>query len=121
MASTLTTKMTDLMLNWGYSQVPDHTREALENYLIRGYPPGSFLKAVLCNDLVGATGRADATNLQHLKSIVTWIVNNVPINAWQSEERVYNWCIDKDGQRTAYATPIEQQYMWNKLKEPANG
>jgi len=98
-----------------------HTRRALEDYLLRGYEPGSFLTSVLSNNFVGAVTRADSENGKHLKEIAIWIVNNIPVGSWGNEERVYNWCKDKDGARTEYATSIEQIYMWNKLKEPTNG
>ena len=113
--------MSPSMFDWRYSGVPVHTQEALENYFLRGYEPGSFLMALLQNDLVGAVCRADSENGKCLKNIVVWVLNYAPSDSHGNKERVYNWLSDKDGVRTTYATLVEQKYMWNKLKEPVNG
>jgi hypothetical protein len=36
---------------------------SLRNWVLKGIPPGGFLTAVLCNDLVGAYAKADSENL----------------------------------------------------------
>lgn len=64
---------------------------ALERYLNNGIMPGSFLTAVLENNLCEAFGRADSGNSANLKNIVGYIYNNFPSNAWGSRERVDNY------------------------------
>jgi hypothetical protein len=61
---------------------------SLERYLNHGIPCGSFLMAVLENNLMDAFGRADIGNTANMKNIVGYIYNHVPSNAWGSKERV---------------------------------
>lgn len=80
-------------LDWaGYeNRIPDHTKGALERYVIRGIGPGGFLTAVLSNDLKGACTRADIENRDALFSIVSWLMNYAPSGCWGSKERVSDW------------------------------
>lgn len=66
----------------GYEAVPQHTIEALERYVFHGLEPGSFLMAVLCNDLAGAVGRADPWNRRAIPEIVEFVYNRLPGNSW---------------------------------------
>ena len=61
---------------------------ALERYLNNGIMPGSFMTAVLENNLVDAIGRADEDNAANLKNIVGYIYNHLPSNSWGSREKV---------------------------------
>jgi hypothetical protein len=80
------------MFVWFDSNVPEHTRKALEDYFIHGYQPGSFLTSVLANDLLTASCRADAQNKQCLGYIAEWIVHNSPVGSYGSYDAVYSWC-----------------------------
>lgn len=71
--------------------LPEHMRGAMKLYLENGIEPGSFLTAVLRNDLKEAVGRADHINLQYLTNIVSYCYNEIPSTAWGSPERVTNW------------------------------
>ena len=102
-------------LDYSYHNVPEHTREALENYLFRGWQPGSFLTYVLQNNLAGACGSCDHVNREALVDIVKFIEHRVPSGAWGSREAVRNWLDDVDHIRTQYAKRIEQQVMWETL------
>ena len=98
----------------------DYTLPAMENYLMHGFHPGSFLMAVLKNDLAAAVGRADTTNFANLGNIVKWMVYNVPEAARGNCQRVHDWLMDKDGIRTAYATECEKAFAWHLLQnQPA--
>ena len=61
-----------------YAAIPELTQAAILRYVLQNIKPGSFLTAVLCNDLYNATGRADATNLVALPLIVRWFANKYP-------------------------------------------
>lgn len=74
----------------GYS-IPPHTREALTNYIVNGWEPGSFLTAVLTNDLFGAVGRADYENRLALMEICRWIYCEAPSNCWGDREVMQNY------------------------------
>lgn len=64
---------------------------ALERYLNHGIMPGSFLTAVLENNLMEAFGRADIDNSYNLKNIVGYIYNHLPSNSWGSAVRVKDY------------------------------
>lgn len=71
--------------------LPDHMKKGMKNYLEHGIEPGSFMTAVLCNDLKGAIARADSTNLAALPNIVSYCYNNIPSTAWGSPEKMEAW------------------------------
>jgi hypothetical protein len=67
-----------------YESIPEHTQGALRRYVENGLEPGGFLTAVLCNDLMGAIGRADWRNAAALKEIAQFVYNEIPGNCWGS-------------------------------------
>ena len=79
------------MLDFEDYRVPAHTQEALGDYIERGIPVGGFLHSVLCNDLFGAVGRADASNLPAIREIVNWIYNCAPQDCWGNEAKYLRW------------------------------
>jgi len=64
---------------------------ALDRYANHGIPTGSFLRAVLANDLFGAMGRADINSSTYLHDTVKLIYNQFPSNIWGSYEIVDNY------------------------------
>lgn len=64
---------------------------ALERYLNHGIMPGSFLTAVLQNNLAEACGRADSSNSSNISNIVGYIYNHLPSNSWGSAEKVQEY------------------------------
>ena len=72
-------------------QIPQHTKEALDRYAKEGIPTGGFLRAVLTNDLFGATSKADIENRIKLFDICSYIYNNLPSSCWGSQEKVEEW------------------------------
>ncbi len=78
-------------MNDSHSYVPEHTRDTLVNYIEKGVPIGSFVYAILTNNLSEAFGRADHINSQHIKTIVSWIYNFAPSTCWGSPEKVEAW------------------------------
>ena len=71
--------------------IPVHMVEALERYIQKRIKPGSFLTAVLSNDLFGACGRADSDNAQILPAYAAYLYNEAPAACWGSVEKVQNW------------------------------
>ena len=61
-----------------YEIIPETTQAGIMRYVEHGVKPGSFLTAVLSNDLYNATGRADQQNLAALPTIVRWFANHCP-------------------------------------------
>lgn len=74
-----------------YNLIPSSTIASLYNYVHKGLPPGSFVKAVLTNDLTRAVSYADLNNQAALVQIVKFCYNNIPMDCWGSEEEVQNW------------------------------
>lgn len=98
--------------------IPAHTKEALDNYFLRGYEPGGFLMSVLTNNLYGAVNSADTANRHAIYEIVKWLTNDpiVPIHSWGTKDHVSNWLDDIGGIRTKFVEKIEKEYIWETLK-----
>lgn len=80
----------DKMSEYG---IPGYMQDGLIQYFENRIPPGSFLTAVLENDLMGALGKADDTNRFALHAYGTWLFNQAPgrPNGWGSPEAVRVW------------------------------
>jgi hypothetical protein len=96
------------MMGSGY--VPEHTHEALMNYFNHCYEPGSFLMAVLRNDLMAASMRADHVNREHLASIAAWVCHNAPYGSWGSEEAIRGW-LRKNEHQQAYEKKLVMKIL----------
>ena len=69
----------------------EEIKASLDRYVNDKIPTGSFLEAVLSNNLVEAVGRADSNNIQRIPEIVKYIYNNLPSNCWGDSETVTKW------------------------------
>ena len=74
-----------------YDMLPAHMREGMKLWVERGISPGSFLMAVLRNDLMGALGKADSINADHLKDYGMFLYNEVPTGCFGSAEKCEAW------------------------------
>ena len=82
------------MLNYDKAReygIPDYMIDGLQRYIDHGIQPGSFLSAVLSNDLREAVGRADDTNIHCLPAYIRWLYNEAPAMCWGSPEAVDSW------------------------------
>lgn len=79
--------------------IPAQTKQSLQDYIERGTPVGSFLHAVLSNDLAGAVFKADKANKAWLTEIVGWVAYHAPEASWGSEAKVIRW-IQEHPERT---------------------
>lgn len=82
--------------------LPPYMRDSLENYLEQGIHPGSFLQAVLENNLTEAFGRADMENGLLMKWWAQLMYSYVPAIARGSANNVNEW-INHHGFRGLYA------------------
>jgi len=73
----------------------------MRRYLEEGVPPGSFLSAVLANNLVQAFARADETNRAAMFRFAMFLHNEAPLDAWGSEQAVRDWVQSKWEERVA--------------------
>ena len=71
--------------------IPVHMAGALYRYVEHGIRGGSFLDAILCNNLSEAMGRADAENSRCLKEWAMVMVWGVPRSCQGSLEIVKEW------------------------------
>ena len=74
-----------------YPEVPEHTQAALRRYVEQGLMPGSFLLAVLTNNLIAAVTHADSDNRRCLFEICRFVFNNLPSDCWGTADKVYEW------------------------------
>ena len=66
-------------------------KDSIDRYVEHGCPTGSFLEAVLKNNLKEAFGRADHEAMDNLRHIVAYCYNEIPAPCWGSEEKVNEW------------------------------
>lgn len=74
-----------------FKKIPPHMLEGLKRYTEHHLEPGSFLCAVISNDLVGAVNWADVDNIQILHVYVMWLIKNAPDESWGSREKLHRW------------------------------
>lgn len=88
-----------------WSLVPTHMHDGMKLYFDRGVEPGSFMTAVLCNDLKESFGRADDINRERLFDIVRFLWMHAPAPCWGSPDEVRAWIEQGglDGYSTAAA------------------
>jgi hypothetical protein len=98
--------------DYNYPNVPSHTAEALANYWIRGWEPGSFLMSMLMGDLFTAAARADHWNKDALGHIAQMIIDVGPNGSWGSEYAVRSWLAKGDAFQR-----YEKQRMMDYLKK----
>jgi len=73
--------------------IPTRMQAALARYMWHGEVPGSFLEAVLRNDLTRAVGSADNENIHLLRDYSMILCNCLPgrPNVWGSQQAIMEW------------------------------
>lgn len=74
-----------------YECLPEHMREVARRYVEDGIEPGSFLSAVLGNNLTLSFILADERNRKRMADFVTWLLHRCPRGAWGDAEKVKHW------------------------------
>lgn len=74
-----------------YDLCPEHSRNSLQRYIENGKDPGSFLLAVLSNDLFAAMGFADDINRYQIFDICKFLYNEAPGQSWGNGGLVTKW------------------------------
>jgi len=72
-------------------RIPEYMIGGLYRYIVHHIEPGSFLRAVISNDLFDALGRADSTNSNLLKNYAQFLYNEAPSSCWGSRETYDGW------------------------------
>lgn len=98
-----------------YAVIPERMQAALRRYVLEGLQPGSFLTAVICNDLRNAVFQADDDNYPLLKLYLQWLYNVAPAPCWGSYDKMQNWMRER-GQERALAA-AESGLLENHQRE----
>ena len=83
------------------TMIPRDTKSGIDRYVDHGVPTGSFLRAVLSNDLFEAIIKADSDNQLALAAICRYVYDYTPNTCHGSPEAVANWI------KFHRATPVE--------------
>jgi hypothetical protein len=75
--------------------LPDYMHDGLVNYIVHHVSAGSFMMALLSNDLKGAFSRADLVNSMRMRDWVMFLYNEAPLECWGSEDRVTQWLSER--------------------------
>jgi len=81
------------------NNLPDYMVEGLIRYIEDGILPGSFLHAILRNDLQDACACADNTNRCLIWEYVNVLWNYSPSDCWGSPEKVQRWVEAREHER----------------------
>ena len=71
--------------------IPEHMWGAITLWIEKGIPPGSFLTAVLKNDLMEAFQRADDTNTAFMRNWCAFLYSHAPSACKGSPEAFRAW------------------------------
>jgi hypothetical protein len=82
--------------------VPEQLHEGLTEYVAARRPVGSFLTAVLSNDLVAACTRADELCAPSIHRVVGFLINYVTAECWGSTARVTAWLANSEPPRPVF-------------------
>ena len=74
-----------------YDRAPASVVASIDRFVEHRIAPGSFVRAVLSNDLAGAFGTADESSLRGLRDIMLYIHWEVPARCHGSESKVQKW------------------------------
>ena len=71
--------------------IPERMMPGIERYVQDRVMPGSFLQAVISNDLRLACANADEENLRNLPAYIAYFYNETPSGCWGSQEKMFYW------------------------------
>lgn len=74
-----------------YELLPIHMRESVYEYINMGRPAGSFLQAVIANNLKEAYQNADNINIHVIGGYVNFFYNHAPLDCWGSADQYMAW------------------------------
>jgi hypothetical protein len=83
--------MNDHFYTFREHYIPERMAYGIKLYVEHHVKPGSFLSAVICNDLTEAVGQADDENLRNIPAYVAYFYNEAPRGCWGSPERFTEW------------------------------
>ena len=72
-------------------EIPERMRESLRLYVEDRIKPGSFLTAVIVNNLEEAVAFADGENMPNIPAYVNFFYNHTPSSCWGSPVKMKKW------------------------------
>lgn len=75
--------------------ISDNMLDAIKRYIEHGIEPGSFLTAIITNNLNSAVAYADDENIKNIPAFVSYFYNHAPSNCWGSIDNMDGWMIKK--------------------------
>ncbi|NDD53226.1 hypothetical protein EBZ39_05025 [bacterium] len=79
-----------------YSLIPERMQDAIKRYVIDRVKPGSFLTAVITNNLRRAFDYADDENVKLIGLYVQWFTDFPPALCWGDEQSMNKWLRERD-------------------------
>lgn len=79
------------MRNPEYTKLPEHMISGARLWIEEGIATGSFMLAVLENNLKESFIRADSINRARLQDIVAFFYQEAPAACWGSKEAIKEW------------------------------
>ena len=103
-----------------HSELTDEWRDELANYVVRGYPPGSFHTAMLENNLLEAACRTHPMNQwKNIVAFMKWLMFFAPGVCWGSKDKVKAWLtLSADERRKICEDAGILASAWELLQEP---
>ncbi len=77
--------------NADWNLIPKHMQPGLRAYMEERRRPGEFLMSLLCNDLIGASIRADDINKFRLYDYSIFLINYCDSRSYGSRSNVDKW------------------------------
>ena len=71
--------------------ISPHMLNSIKRYIQHGCPPGSFLTAIIENNLKSSVMYADDDNINNLPAYVEYFYNRAPILCWGYEGVINEW------------------------------
>ena len=72
-------------------EISDEMGKHITAYVNDGVPQGSFLTALICNDLKGVFAYADDENYENLPAFIMYFHWVVPANIWGNKDKMQAW------------------------------
>lgn len=83
-----------------WPSLDDTWAQSMELWVLNGIPPGSFLEAVLANDLQSAALRSHPANTwESIMSLARWLLNVAPKECYGSYDNLKKWQALSNDQR----------------------
>lgn len=101
--------MTQVQIDRG---IPENIYHALTRYWNEALPPGSFLTAVLSNNLMDSIDYADYVTERYFADIVNYVKYHAPPGSYGNLELVYSWLEQGD-----YYVQYQKQRTWEALSQ----